>query len=88
MGSNPDSLLTDAFKDKLAGALAEVFEFQAADLRQEMALGDIEDWDSMNAVNLTLELESAFGIELAGVILTADQTLAEVVVLLREHGAG
>ena len=87
MGSNADTPLTDDFKDKLVGALSEVFEFPAADFRPELALGDIEGWDSMNAVNLTLELETAFGIELAGVILTADQTLADVIALLREHGA-
>jgi hypothetical protein len=40
----------------------------------------------MNAVNLTLELESAFDVELAGVILTADQTIADVLELLRERG--
>jgi acyl carrier protein len=87
MGSNADPQLTDAFKDKLAGALAEVFEFPASELRAELPLGDIEGWDSMNAVNFTLELESAFGVELAGVILTADQTIADVVALLRERGA-
>ena len=87
MGSHTDPLLTDDFKEKLAGALSEVFEFDASDLRVELVLGEIEGWDSMNAVNLTLELETAFGVELAGVILTAEQTIADVVALLREHGA-
>ncbi len=87
MGSNADSLLTDDFKDKLTEALVAVFEFEPSLLRPELPLGEVEGWDSMNAVNFTLELETAFGVELAGVILTADQTIADVVALLREHGA-
>ncbi len=87
MGSNADPKLTAALRDGLATAITEVFDSQPSDLRDDLPLGDLDGWDSMNAVNLTLELESAFGMELAGVILTADQTIADVLELLRSRGA-
>jgi acyl carrier protein len=87
MGSNADPKLTDALRAGLVTAISEVFDSQVSDLRDDLPLGDLDGWDSMNAVNLTLELESAFGVELAGVILTADQTIADVLELLRERGA-
>jgi len=87
MGSDADPELTDAGRRQLIHAIAAVFEFRESDLRPDLVLGEIDGWDSMNAVNLTLELETAFGVELPGVILTADQTITGVITLLREHGA-
>jgi len=87
MGSHPDSQLTEPFKEKLIAATAEVFDFSAKDFRLDLPLAEIEGWDSMNAVNLTLELESAFSVDLEGIILTADQTLADVVAILQDKGA-
>jgi acyl carrier protein len=87
MGSHPDTQLSEPFKEKLIAATAEVFDFSAKDFRLDLPLGEIEGWDSMNAVNLTLELESAFSVSLEGIILTADQTFADVVAILEEKGA-
>lgn len=87
MGSDAPEDLKPEAASALAEAVAAVFDdFPAADLRPDLALGDIPGWDSMNSVNLVLELESAFDTSLEGVLLVADQTVADVVALLRDRG--
>ena len=39
------------------------------------------------ALQRAVELESSFGVDLAGIILTGDQTVGDVVTLLKEKGA-
>jgi hypothetical protein len=41
----------------------------------------------MNSVNLTLELETTFSIDLSNVILSDRDTVGDVVGILRERGA-
>jgi acyl carrier protein len=87
VGSQFDPDLSEAFRSRLGAALTESFGMASSDLRPELPLGDLEGWDSMNAVNLSMELERLFEVDLEGAILTADQTLADVVALLRSKGA-
>jgi acyl carrier protein len=87
MGRDSHPALSESFRAKLEGALNESFDLEPGSFPLDRALGEIEGWDSMNSVNLTLALESAFGVELDGVILTAEQTLADVAGILLERGA-
>jgi acyl carrier protein len=86
VGSHADADLTPPVRQKLEAALAEVFGAVPADLRPELPLGDIDGWDSMNAVTFTMELERLFEVDLGGVFLTADQTVAAVLALLHDKG--
>ncbi len=87
MGSDPHSELTETTKGKLAVVLDEVFGLPADGLRADLRLEDVEGWDSMNSINFTMELENGFGVDLEGVILSGEQTIGEVVALLKENGA-
>jgi acyl carrier protein len=87
VGSHADSSLTPPVRQKLDAALAEIFGAAPADLAAGLPLGDIDGWDSMNSVTFTMELERVFMVDLGGVFLTADQTVGDVVALLREKGA-
>lgn len=53
----------------------------------DMPLGQIDGWDSMSSVTFLLELETAFGVRLAGLFLTETQTLADIAELLAQRGA-
>lgn len=86
MGSHADSRLSEGVSSKLAQALVEVFGEVPAGLGPGLQLGDVAGWDSMNAVNFTMEIEQVFGVDLEGAIFTADQTVGDVVSLLREKG--
>lgn len=50
-------------------------------------LEDITDWDSMNGVNLMMELEAVTGVSLFehGVVLEGHHTLNEVAQLIEQH---
>jgi acyl carrier protein len=85
VGSDAGPDLSAAVRQKLGAAIEEVFG-APPELRANLTLGSLEGWDSMNAVTFSMELERVFEVDLGGAILTADQTLGEVVGLLREKG--
>jgi acyl carrier protein len=86
VGSQPDPKLSEEAAAKLRAALAEAFGFDGLP-SPERPLQEVDGWDSMSAVNFTLELETTFGVDLAGVILSGEQTLADVIRLLADKGA-
>ena len=87
MGSDADPDLSDAARERLTRALVAVFRKAPANLTPGLRLGDIGGWDSMNAVTFSFELETAFDVSLGETTFTANQTLADVVAVLREQGA-
>ncbi len=86
MGSQPDPQLTDEAAARLKAAFSGAFGCDSLP-SPDRPLQEIDGFDSMSAVNFTLELEGAFGVDLVGVILSGEQTLADVVALLRDKGA-
>ena len=87
MGSDADPDLSDAARERLTRALVAVFRKAPVNLSPELRLGDIGGWDSMNAVTFSFELETAFDVTLGETTFTANQTLADVIAVLREQGA-
>ena len=74
--------------DKVIRCIHAVFpDADESALTPESRLGGIPGWDSMNSVNLLLELEAAFSVRLLNEMLSGDQRLADVVALLRSKGA-
>lgn len=87
MGRDAHPPLTEAARKRLTQALVAVFRQAPANLSPELRLGDIGGWDSMNAVTFTFELETAFDVTLGETTFTANQTIADVLAVLRERGA-
>ena len=87
MGSDADPDLSGAARERLTRALVAVFRKAPANLSPDLRLGDIGGWDSMNAVTFSFELETAFDVSLGETTFTANQTLADVIAVLREQGA-
>jgi len=87
MGGDANQGLSDEARERLNKALAAVFRKAPANLSPDMKLGDVGGWDSMNAVSFTFELESAFDVTLGETTFTGNQTIADVLAILREHGA-
>jgi acyl carrier protein len=87
MGGDARPDLSDAARRQLTAALVAVFRKAPAALTPDLRLGDIGGWDSMNAVTFTFELENAFDVGLGETTFTADQTIGDVLVALRERGA-
>jgi len=87
MGSDAHQDLSAATRERLTNALIAVFRKAPADLSSGLCLGDIGGWDSMNAVTFSFELETAFDVSLGDTTFNGQQTLAEVLEILRGHGA-
>ena len=87
MGSDAHPDLSESARKRLTAALIAVFRKAPASLTPDMRLGDIGGWDSMNAVTFSFELETAFDVTLGETTFNAQQTIADVLAVLRERGA-
>ncbi len=72
--------------DKITAAIKQTFPLFHGQVGENMRLGQLPGWDSMNGVTLAIELESILGIDLSDVNFVADQTVADVIGILRQHG--
>ena len=71
----------------LAAALRTVFPSLAEkDVVPDMRLGDCPNWDSMNAVNLVMEIETACGAKMGTYEPKDDARLADVVAVIVAAG--
>ena len=74
--------------DRIKQALKNVFEeFSEEFFNENMLLGDIPDWDSMNSVNFQIELESVFGVDLSDIVLKEEYKISDLLIILRKAGA-
>jgi acyl carrier protein len=87
MGSHVDSGLSEDVTRRLTTALVAVFRRAPANLAPGLRLGAIDGWDSMNSLSLILELERAFDVNLGETTLRADQTIADVLTVIRDCAA-
>jgi acyl carrier protein len=84
MGSHVDSGVSEDATRRLTIALVAVFRRAPANLTPDLRLGAIDGWDSMNSLSLILELERAFDVNLGETTLRADQTIADVLTVIRD----
>ncbi len=87
MGSHADPGLTEDVTRRLSAALVAVFRKVPPNLGPGLRLGDIDGWDSMNSMSFLLQLERTFDVTIGEVTFVADQTIADVLTVLRESGA-
>jgi acyl carrier protein len=74
--------------EKIRTSVCTVFrDARPEDIHSDTRLGDIPGWDSMNGVNLLLELESSFGMSLVDLQLSENDRIATLVNTLRQRGA-
>ena len=67
--------------DIVVGVLAEVLEVPADTLTADTAFGDLENWDSMAALETLVQLESRLGVRLDLRSYHAVRTIGELVEL-------
>jgi acyl carrier protein len=73
--------------DKMTAVIKTVFPMFKGNVDELLCLGEITGWDSMTSVNLTMYLENQFGVNLSDVILTAQQSVLDVISLIEARGA-
>jgi acyl carrier protein len=87
MGGDAHQNLSAATRERFNRAFVAVFRKAPAGLAPELRLGEVGGWDSMNAVTFSFELETAFDVALGETTFSADQSIGDVLQVLREHGA-
>ena len=72
---------------RIKEALIAVFEdFDESMFNDNLMLGDIPGWDSMNSVNFQIELESIFNIDLSEIIFEEKHKITDVINILKSIG--
>ena len=72
--------------DKVETLLAEVLQMPAAEITDDLAMKDVEAWDSLKHMELVVSLEETFSIELTFDEIVAMQSVREIKRVLRARG--
>lgn len=64
----------------LLKAIKSVFEdFDEKEFNENLEMSEIPGWDSMNSVNLQLEIESVFGIDFSKFIIGGNHKISDII---------
>ncbi len=66
--------------------LSEVLQIPASKITEDLAMKDVDAWDSLKHMELIVSLEQSFGIELSFDDIVAMQSVGEIKRVLRERG--
>ena len=67
--------------------LSEVLQIPASKITEDLAMSDVEAWDSLKHMELIVSLEQSFGIEFSFDEIVAMQSVRNIKRVLRERGA-
>ena len=73
--------------EKVEALLAEILQMPAAKITADLAMKNVEVWDSLKHMELVVSLEETFGIELTFDEIVAMQSVREIKRILRERVA-
>ena len=65
-------------KDEKIEMLADMLELEPEDLSEDKALEDIEEWDSLNALNFIVLVSDNFGKTLTADVVNGFKTVKDV----------
>lgn len=72
--------------ERLTGLLAEVLQLPAATIKDDLAMAEIDIWDSLKHMELIAALEEGFSIQLTFDDIVAMQNVCEIKRVLRHRG--
>lgn len=72
---------------RISNAIKLVFpEFNESQFRQDLELGQIPGWDSMNSINFQMQVESMFNVKFGDFSLNDYNKVSDVTKFLKEKG--
>jgi acyl carrier protein len=74
--------------EKVELLVAEVLQIPAASITDDLAMKDLDAWDSLKHMELIVSLEETFGLQLTFDDIVAMQCIREIKRVLSERGAG
>lgn len=78
--------MTPETNDALTAILREIFPQAGSDFRAEWGPEDVEGWDSLAHLNLTMAVGLRFGIEMDFEVVMGIQTIGDLIRLVEEKG--
>ena len=75
-------------EQRILDVISAVFTVPVSELTDETGPDNVEGWDSMALINLTLALEAEFGVELPPEEATEMRSVGQIKALLALHGVG
>ena len=72
---------------KVEGLLADTIQVPAAKITDDLAMQDVEAWDSLKHMELIVALEEAFGVQLSFDEIVVMRSVGEIKRVLRERSA-
>jgi acyl carrier protein len=72
---------------KVAGLLAEVLQVPATTISDDLAMQDVEAWDSLKHMELVVALENAFGMQLSFDEIVTMRSVREIKRVLNDRSA-
>jgi acyl carrier protein len=73
--------------EKVEGLLAEVLQMSATEITDDLAMKDVDAWDSLKHMELVVSLEQAFDTQLTFDEIVAMQSVGEIKRVMRERSA-
>lgn len=70
-------------REKLA-LMEDMLELDEGDLSMDMALEDIDEYDSMAKLSLIVLMEDEFGVKLTGDVIKGFETVGDIVALMNK----
>lgn len=70
-------------REKLA-LLEDMLELEEGDLTMEMALDDVDEYDSMAKLSLIVLMEDEFGVKLTGDMIKGFETVGDIIALMNK----
>ena len=71
--------------EKIESLLAEVLQIPSNTITNDLAMKNVESWDSLKHMELIVSLEESFGIQLSFEDIVAMQTVGEIKRVLSER---
>jgi acyl carrier protein len=71
---------------KIETVLGGVLQMPAQEIRDDLAMSDVEAWDSLRHMELIVVLEQAYGVDLTFDEIVTMQSVAQIKRVLRERG--
>lgn len=74
--------------EEIEGLVAKVLQVPAATITDDLAMKDLDVWDSLKHMELVISLEQSFELQLSFDEIIMMQTVGEIKRVLRERGVG
>ncbi len=71
---------------RVRGLLSEALQVPAEAVGAELSFGDLPQWDSMGHMEVMVQLEERFGVEISAETIAALTSVEAICVYLKENG--